>query len=73
MWWGPGLCGYTPHIAQAGRYRLADALETCFPGHPRIPPSGLRRALREVGEAETMTWREARENSTPRASRCSGR
>jgi hypothetical protein len=28
-WWGPGGCGYTPKLSQAGRYSRADALMIC--------------------------------------------
>ena len=29
MWWGPGGCGYTAHLIEAGRYTRDDALRIC--------------------------------------------
>lgn len=28
-WWGPGRCGYTPGISNAGRYTREQAIEIC--------------------------------------------
>ncbi len=40
-WWGPDRCGYYTDLEGAGRYTLAEALDICYPGHPKLPPSSF--------------------------------
>lgn len=59
VWWGPGRCGYYTELELAGQYSLAEALDICYPGHPKAPPASFAVHGVEVDGLSSMSWEAA--------------
>lgn len=49
QWWGPDRCGYTDHVAAAGRYSFEEAGAIVVPNYP----PGIEVAVPEITAERT--------------------